>query len=107
VAHFFKFGTRPALDISTISLGFAARRVNGRLEGVRIALGAVAPTPLRALAAEEALEGKALDAETIARAAQTARDEVNPIDDVRASAWYRKEMVHNMMKRMLEHVAQN
>jgi len=107
VAHFFKFGTRPALDISTISIGFAAHREGGRLNGVRIALGAVAPTPVRALAAEDVIEGRALDAATIEKAARTARDEITPIDDVRASAWYRKEMVHNMLKRMLDHVAQN
>lgn len=107
VARFYKFGTRPALDISAISIALAAVRENGRLTRARIALGAVAPTPLRALAAEEALEGRALDAETIARVADTARDEIQPIDDVRASAWYRQELVHNMMKRMLEHVAQD
>ncbi len=76
------------------------------LKNVRIAFGAVAPTPLRATATESALEGHHLDAATIEAAAIAARDEVNPIDDVRATAWYRKEMIHNMTKRMLENVAQ-
>ena len=50
---------------------------------------------------------KKLDAATIGAAAQAAQDEVHPISDVRASAWYRKEMIHNMTKRILEDVAAN
>ncbi|MFZ5509687.1 MAG: xanthine dehydrogenase family protein subunit M, partial [Pseudomonadota bacterium] len=64
-----------------------------------------APTPLRGSATEQALEGQALTPDTIAAAAVAARDEITPISDVRASAWYRKELVHNMTKRMLENVA--
>ena len=106
VSRFYKHGTRPALDISTISIGIAAESHDGVLKNVRVAFGAVAPTPLRATATESALEGRHLDAATIEAAAIAARDEVNPIDDVRATAWYRKEMIHNMTKRMLENVAQ-
>ena len=105
-ARFFKFGTRPALDISAISIGLAGVRAGGALANVRVAFGAVAPTPLRAHRTEQALEGKRLDAATIAHAAQVARDEVDPIDDVRASAWYRKELIHNMTQRMLDHATQ-
>lgn len=105
-ARFFKFGTRPALDISAISIGVAGVRDGGVLGNVRVAFGAVAPTPVRAPRTEAALEGRRLDAETIAAAAGAARDEVNPIDDVRATAWYRKELIHNMTRRMLDHVAQ-
>lgn len=104
-ARFFKFGTRPALDISTISIALAAVQRNGTLSNVRVAFGAVAPTPVRSPHTEQALEGRRLDAATIAEAARAARDEVQPIDDVRASAWYRKEMIHNMTARMLSHVA--
>ena len=105
VAYFHKFGTRPALDISTISIGIAGTLRQGSLSDVRVAFGAVAPTPVRAPLTERALEGRRLDREGIARVAQTARDEVTPIDDVRASAWYRQELIHNMTKRMLAHVA--
>jgi CO/xanthine dehydrogenase FAD-binding subunit len=105
-ARFFKFGTRPALDISAISIAIAGVRNGGALSNVRVAFGAVAPTPVRARRTEQALDGQRLDAATIARAAETARDEVSPIDDVRASAWYRKELIHNMTRRMLDHAAQ-
>lgn len=106
LARFFKFGTRPALDISTISIGIAAVRDGARLRDVRVAFGAVAPTPRRAPRTEAALEGRPLDDATITAAAAAARDEVTPIDDVRASAWYRKELIHNMTRRMLTDVAQ-
>jgi len=105
-ARFFKFGTRPALDISTVSIGIAGTLKNGALSRVRVAFGAVAPVPMRAPRTEQALEGKRLDPKTIDAIAGVARDEVNPIDDVRASAWYRKELIHNITKRMLGHVAQ-
>lgn len=105
-ARFFKFGTRPALDISTISIGIGGVLKNGVLSNVRVAFGAVAPTPMRAPRTEQALEGKRLDPATIEAAANVARDEVTPIDDIRATAWYRKELIHNITKRMLDHVAQ-
>ena len=106
-ASFFKFGTRPALDISTISIGIAGTLKDGALSNVRVAFGAVAPVPLRAPRTEQALEGKRLDPATIEAVAKVARDEVTPIDDIRATAWYRKELIHNITKRMLAHVAQS
>jgi len=106
VGRFFKFGTRPALDISAISIGIGGVRSGRALTHARVAYGAVAPVPLRARKTEAALEGKPLDAATADRVAATARDEVRPIDDVRASAWYRRELVFNMTKRMLGDVAQ-
>ena len=107
-ARFYKGGTRPALDISTISIAFAAQRDDaGRMHGVRVALGAVAPTPLRARATEALIEGQRLDAALAERAAACAAQEAQPIDDVRASGWYRSQLVHNMTRRMLDDVAQH
>lgn len=105
VARFYKHGTRPALDISTISLGIGGVRRGDRLERVRVAFGAVAPTPIRARAAEALIEGRALDAAAIEAAAEAAHDEVRSISDVRASDWYRQELVRNMTRRVLAHVA--
>jgi len=104
--RFFKFGTRPALDISAISIGIGGVRRGSALTNVRVAYGAVAPVPLRARKTEAMLEGSPLDAASIDRIAAAARDEVRPIDDVRATAWYRKELVFNMTRRMLGDVAQ-
>jgi CO/xanthine dehydrogenase FAD-binding subunit len=108
VVRFYKGGTRQALDISSISIALAARRVGGDvLRDVRLALGAVGPTPLRAREAEAALESARLDADTIGAAAQAAAAGAKPIDDVRASAWYRRELLRNMTERMLNDVAQS
>jgi len=106
VGRFFKFGTRPALDIAAIAIGIGGVRAGRTLTGARVAFGAVAPVPMRARRTEDALEGTALDAAASARIAGVARDEVRPIDDVRASAWYRRELVYNMTKRMLDDVAE-
>jgi CO/xanthine dehydrogenase FAD-binding subunit len=104
-ARFYKHGTRPALDISTISIGAGGLKRGDRLERVRVVFGAVAPTPIRGRATERAIEGRPLDASAIEEAAEAAHDEVRPISDVRASAWYRQELVRNMTKRVLAHVA--
>ena len=105
VGRWHKAGLRPALDISTIAIALSARRdADGRLHTVRLALGAVGPAPMRARTVEALLEGKLPDQALIASAAQAAADAAQPIDDVRASAWYRRELVHNMTRRMLEDV---
>jgi CO/xanthine dehydrogenase FAD-binding subunit len=105
VARFVKFGTRPALDISAISIGIAAVLKDNTLTGARVAFGAVAPTPLRGRETEAALEGRPLNADVIALAAEVACAEVRPISDVRASDWYRRELIGNLMRRVLTDVA--
>ncbi len=106
VSEFYKFGTRPALDISTISFALGAVPAQDGLRDVRIAFGAVAPTVIRAPATEAALEGKPLSAATIEAALAAADREIHPITDLRASQWYRRELVRNTLKRMLEHVGE-
>ncbi|MFQ5535753.1 MAG: FAD binding domain-containing protein [Sphingomonadales bacterium] len=105
-SRFYKFGARPALDISTISIGLAAVPVDGALIDVRVAFGAVAPTPIRATATEAAIEGCPIDEPALDLIAKVARQDAAPIDDVRGSAWYRQELIHNVIKRMLRDVAQ-
>ena len=103
---FYKHGIRPALDISAISIAAGGRRDGAVLRDVRIAFGAVAPTPIRAARAEAALEGRTPDAATLEAAAQAALEDIHPISDVRASDWYRRELVHNLLKRVITHVSQ-
>ena len=67
---------------------------------VRIALGVAAPTPMRALKAEALLRGKKLSDELLEEAANTASQEAQPRDSIRGEAWYRKDMVRVLVKRM-------
>jgi len=106
-ARFEKFGARPALDISVVSVGVAGCKEGGALKDARVALGAVAPTPLRGRKTEELLEGRILTEEVIAQASSTALEEISPITDVRASAWYRKELVRVYVRRLLHDVSQS
>ncbi len=69
---------------------------------VRIALGAVAATPIRAYAAEEMLRGRPITPELIEAAAQKAQDRATPIDDIRSSASHRKAVIGVLTKRTLE-----
>jgi CO/xanthine dehydrogenase FAD-binding subunit len=106
-ATFQKSGPRPALEISTVSMGVAGVMEGGVLTGVRVAIGAVAPIPLRAVATEAALEGRLLDEIVIGKAMGLVQQEVTPIDDVRASAWYRTHLTGVYIRRALSHVAGN
>lgn len=100
-ARFIKSGPRPALEIATVSAALGAVRDGDVLRDVRVALGAVAPTPIRAPLTEAFLDGKAVSAEVVAEAADIAAGEVSPIDDVRASAWYRQHLVRVFIGRLL------
>jgi len=107
VGKFRKSGPRPALEISTVSVAFGARVTDGRLRDVRLAMGSVAPTPLRARHVEAALEDKSLDSATIAAAVAATVDDAKPIDDVRASAWYRSHLVRVFLEEVLNEVRGN
>lgn len=107
VGHFRKSGPRPALEISTVSVGIGGRMSNGVFRNVRVAMGSVAPTPLRARNVEAALEGKPLNADTIRAAVAATSADAKPIDDVRASAWYREHLVKVFTEEVLNHVLGN
>lgn len=106
-ARFRKSGPRPALEIAIVSIGVGGNLDEGIFSNVRVAMGAVAPTPLRARKVETVLEGKTLDTDTIRAAVDSAAEEATPIDDVRASVWYRNHLVRVFMEEVLTHVADN
>jgi CO/xanthine dehydrogenase FAD-binding subunit len=96
---FRKLGGREAMAISMVSLAWRWRREeDGSLSGVRVAFGAVAPTVVRATAAEAALEGRRPTDAVIAEAVGAVSSDIAPIDDVRASAWYRREVAGRMLE---------
>ena len=102
--RFAKSGPRPALEISTVSAAFAATCKDGVTTNVRIVLGAVAPTPICARSAEALMEGAECSGDLAARAAKAAAGEISPIDDVRASAWYRTHLTEVFVRRLIEDV---
>jgi carbon-monoxide dehydrogenase medium subunit len=96
--------TRSAEDISLIQVAVGLDVVDGALANVRIALGAVAPIPLRSTLAEDQLAGTALadlEPDLVRDAAVIAAGESDPIDDHRASAEYRRAMVEVFTRRLL------
>jgi CO/xanthine dehydrogenase FAD-binding subunit len=94
-------GLRTAFVCSIISVATWVKVRDGVFEKVRIAMGAVAPTPIRLPAAEGSLTGKAANADTIAACALLASEEIKPITDLRASAKYRKDLANTLTKRAL------
>ncbi len=107
VCRFRKSGPRPALEISIVSVALGARLTAGKLSDVRVAMGSVAPTTVRAPHVEAALEGKPLDAATITAAVAGTAEDAKPIDDVRASAWYRSHLVRVFVEEVLNDVRGN
>jgi len=101
---FLKMGRRKAFTLSVVSAAAFARVWQGKFEEVRVALGAVAPTPIRGRKVEEALQGKEVNEQNISQAAELIKGEVMPIGDVRASAEYRREMSAVLTRRVLAQV---
>jgi len=99
--YFFKLGRRNAFTLSIASVATWLKMEDGRIKEIRIALGAVAPTPRRALKTEEFLRGQRMSKEIIEQGAEIIKSEVQPIDDVRASAEYRRDMASVLTKKAI------
>ncbi len=101
--RFRKVGTRRAQAISKVVIALAWREDpdSGAWRDVRLALGSVAATPIRAAATEAALEGARPTEATADRAVATLRSELQPIDDVRSTAAYRREVAGRVLHRLL------
>lgn len=103
--YFRKVGTRRAQAISKVCFAAAARMDAGKIADVRIALGSVAPTVLRAAGAEEALRGQRPET-AIWKAAQDALvAEIAPIDDIRSTLRYRRTVARNLLAEFMESLA--
>jgi CO/xanthine dehydrogenase FAD-binding subunit len=105
VWHARKLGARNAQAISKVCIAALGRMENGAVADVRIALGSVAPVPMRLSETERILLGKPLDAGTIAVARKMAVSETKPIDDIRSTARYRAAVVGNLVGEFLERLA--
>jgi carbon-monoxide dehydrogenase medium subunit len=94
--------SKTAEDIAKVNVAVLVTLADGKCEDARIAVGSVAPTPIRATKAEEALKGEEMNAKSIAEASALAAEAATPISDVRSTAEYRKEMVRILVKDALE-----
>jgi CO/xanthine dehydrogenase FAD-binding subunit len=102
-----KVGARNAQAISKACIAAVGRVERGVVEAVSIALGSVAPVPLRLLQTERVVKGQAIDAALVLRARKKAIDEIRPIDDVRSTAMYRAVVSGNLVAEFLEGLAAN
>jgi carbon-monoxide dehydrogenase medium subunit len=102
-----KVGRRQAMTLAVLN---AAARVrldpDGTCQKAIIAVGAAAPTPLRAVEAEALLVGQPLSDENVAAAAARAAQEIKPIDDVHGTAWYRRKLTEVLVARTLREAAE-
>ncbi|MCB0153740.1 MAG: xanthine dehydrogenase family protein subunit M [Anaerolineae bacterium] len=98
---YLKHGRRRAMELATVGVAVWLTMAGEVCQTVRLVLGAVAPTPLRVQAAEAVLTGHPLTDALIAQAADIAMQTARPIDDVRASAAYRREMVGVLTRRAM------
>lgn len=104
-SFYYKLGKRKADAISIVSVAMTMGFDGDAVSHARIGLGAVAPVAMRAHQAEAALLGNALSPQQILTAATAAAEEAKPIDDFRAGADYRRNMVAALVKRGLSEIA--
>ena len=103
--HARKVGARKAQAIAKICVAALGRLTEGRVDDVRIALGSVAPVPLRLLETERAVKGKSIDSSLLALARKTAASEIRPIDDIRSTARYRSGVASNLVEEFLRRLS--
>jgi CO/xanthine dehydrogenase FAD-binding subunit len=100
--HYRKVGARRAQAISKVCFAAAALVESGRIADIRLAFGSVAPTVVRAFGAEAMLRGAGVGPETLGRAGAALLSELTPIDDVRSTAAYRRQVAVNVLGEFLQ-----
>lgn len=104
---YIKLSPRTRMDLAVVGVAVFADVKDGIFKDIRIGLGAVAPTPIRAKKSEKRLMGERLSDKLIEEAAAMAAKEAKPIDDHRASALYRRMMVAVLVKRAIGQIISN
>jgi len=98
----FKRMTRSDQDLSKLNAAVSLGMAGNVCQGARLAMGCVAPTLVRMKKAEEIIKGKEITDAVLKDVAEAVKAEVTPIDDVRSSAWYRKDVSGVLLKRTIE-----
>jgi CO/xanthine dehydrogenase FAD-binding subunit len=102
-----KVGARNAQAISKVCVAALGRLRTGVVEDIRIALGSVAPIPIRLMELERMLKGKSVDQELIHLAKKSAVAVIQPIDDIRSTAKYRAAVAGNLVAEFLQRLGRN
>ena len=97
--YFIKLGLRKAMTISVATVAVNLKVEEKRIDNIRIAMGSVAPTPIRLNLTEMFLKNKEVNNLLIEKAVKIVRNEINPISDIRASAGYRRYISGILFKR--------
>ena len=105
VSHALKVGARNAQAIAKVCFAALGRLANGTVQDVRLALGSVAPIPLRLVATERELLGKKIAPSLLEAARRRVTGEIRPIDDIRSTARYRAAVSGNLVVEFLERLA--
>ena len=106
ISAFYKVAKRRFDDISSVAAGLALELDGNAVRSIRIGLGGVAATPIRARNTEAALEGQPWTLETVRKAARVMGAEGTPLDDHRASAAYRAAMLEQLLLKFFHEHAQ-
>jgi CO/xanthine dehydrogenase FAD-binding subunit len=104
-AHARKVAARNAQAIAKVCLAALGWIADGSVQDIRLAMGSVAPVPLRLTATERVVKGKKIDQPLVQLARTTAASEVRPIDDIRSSARYRAAVAGNLVAEYLEQLS--
>ena len=100
--YFIKLGLRQSMAISVATIALILEIEKNKVKDVRIAMGSIAPIPLRLFKTEEFLKSKEINDELLEKAINKVREEVNPISDIRASQEYRRYVSGVLFKRTFE-----
>jgi OHCU decarboxylase len=101
-AHARKVGARNAQAIAKVCLAALGRMEERVVSDVRLAMGSVAPVPLRLSETEQAIKGRPIDPQLVERARTITAAEVRPIDDIRSTSPYRAAVAGNLVAEFLE-----
>ena len=104
-AHARKVGPRKAQAIAKVCLAALGKIEKDVVQDIRLAMGSVAPVPLRLTETERTIRGKRVVPELVRLASQTAAKEIRPIDDIRSTARYRAAVAGNLVAEFLERLS--
>lgn len=101
VGRYLKFTTRSSEDRPSVGVAVLARTANGRVDDVRVVVGAVSSRPIRMREAEAAARGEAPSADLVGDFARSAAAAVDPIEDLRGSVSYKRRLTEVLTRRLL------